>query len=89
MECALCKVQYVGKAETGETTQQAQERCKQFKIYLCQFTFQKTWTLIEQIRNTHTTNKGTLKFRLKRGKEFWIQKLETLTHKRLNQELNV
>ena len=27
MECALCKVQYVGKAETGETTQQAQERC--------------------------------------------------------------
>ena len=45
-------------------------------------------TLIEQLSNIHTTHKDTLKFRLKRREDFWIQKLETLTPKKLNQELN-
>ena len=47
MECTLCEVQYVGKAETVQRkTKQTYERCKQSKIYPCRFTFQKTWTLI-------------------------------------------
>ena len=33
---------------------------------------------MEQLTNIHTTEKDTLKFRLKRRENFWIQKLETL-----------
>ena len=37
--------------------------------------------------NIHTTNKETLKFRLKRREGFWIKKVETLTLEGLNQKL--
>ena len=52
------------------------------------FNFHAKFTLIEQLSNIHTTDKETLKFRLKRREYFWIQKLEMLTPKGLNQELN-
>ena len=45
-------------------------------------------TLIEQLSNIDTAVKETLKFQWKRREDFWIQKLETLTPKGLNQELN-
>ena len=44
--------------------------------------------LTEQLSNIHRTYKETLKFRLKRREDFLIQKLEMLTPKVLNQELN-
>ena len=43
---------------------------------------------MEQVSNIHTTDKDSLKFRLKHREDFWIQKLGTLTPKGLNQELN-
>ena len=52
------------------------------------FNLHAKFTLIEQLSNIHTTDNHTLKFRLKRRKDFWIQKLETLTLKGLNQEFN-
>ena len=42
------------------------------------------FTLIEQLSNIHTTDKGNLDFQLKHCEDFWIQKLETLTPKGLN-----
>ena len=52
------------------------------------FNLHAKFTLIEQLSNIHKTDKGTLKFQLKRREDFWIQKLRTLTPKVLNQELN-
>ena len=52
------------------------------------FNLHAKFTLIEQLSNIHKTDKGTLKFQLKRRVDFWIQKLRTLTPKVLNQELN-
>ena len=45
------------------------------------------FTLIEQLSNIHKTDQETLQFRLKRSEDFWIQNLEMLTPKGLNQEL--
>ena len=52
------------------------------------FNLHAKFILIKQLSNIDTTDKDTLKFRLKRREDFWIQKLETLTLKGLNQELN-
>ena len=52
------------------------------------FNLHAKFILIEQLNNIYTTDKETLKFRLKYREDFWIQKLETLTPKGLNQELN-
>ena len=99
MECALCKIQYVGKAETAFNIRLNNHRkdVNNPKSIPANFHFRKPghsfnlhakFTLIEQLSNIHTTDKETLKFRLKRREDFWIQKLETLTPKGLNQELN-
>ena len=45
------------------------------------FNLHAKFTLIEQLSNIHTIDKDALKFRSKRRKDFWIQKLETLTLK--------
>ena len=45
-------------------------------------------TLIEQLSNIRTTDKDTLKFRLKRREDLPKQKLGMLTPKGLNQVLN-
>ena len=52
------------------------------------FNLHAKFTLIEQLSTIHTTDKETLKFPLKRREDLWIQKLETLTPKELNKELN-
>ena len=99
MECALCKIQYVGKAETAFNIRLNNHRkdVNNPKSILANFHFKKSgdsfslhakFILIKQLNNIHTTDKETLKFRLKRREDFWIQKLETLTPKGLNQELN-
>ena len=100
MECTLCKVQYVGKAETGFNIRLNNHRKDvnnskpiptdlHFRKPGHSFNLHAKFTLIKQLSNIHTTDKETLKFRLKCCEDFWIQKLEMLTPKGLNQELNV
>ena len=100
MECALCKIQYVGKAETAFNIRLNNHRkdVNNPKSIPADFHFRKTghsfnlhakFTLIKQLSNIQTTHKETLKFRLKCREDFWIQKFETLTPKMLNQEPNV
>ena len=99
MECALCKIQYVGKAETAFNIRLNNHRKDvnnpksipadfHFRKPGCSFNLHTKFTLIEQLTNIHTAGKETLKFRLKSREDFWIQKLKTLTPKGLNQELN-
>ena len=52
------------------------------------FNLHEKFTLIEQLNNIQATYKESLKFQLIRREDLWIQVLETLTPKRLNQELN-
>ena len=98
MECALCKIQYVGKAETTFIIRlnNHREDINNPKSIPADLHFRKPghafnlhpkFTLIEQLSNIHTTDKDTLKLRSKCREDFWIQKLETLTPKALNQEL--
>ena len=99
MECASCKVQYVGQAETAFNIRLNNHRKNvnnpksipadlYFRKLGHSFDLHAKFTLIEQLSNIRTTEKDTLKFRLKRWEDFWIQKLKTLTPKGLNQELN-
>ena len=94
MECALCKIQYVGKAETAFKIRLNNHRkdLNNLTSIRANFHFRKPghsfnlhakFTLIEQLSNIHTTDKQTLKSRFKRSEDFWIQKLETLTPKGL------
>ena len=100
MECTLCKVQYVGKAGTGFNIRLNNHRKDvnnskpiptdlHFRKPGHSFNLHAKFTLIKQLSNIHTTDKETLKFRLKCCEDSWIQKLEMLTPKGLNQELNV
>ena len=84
MECALCKIQYVGKAKTAFNIRLNNNRkdVNNPKPIPAAFHFRKPghsfnlhvkFTLMEQLSNIHTTDKETLKFRLKRCKDFWIQ----------------
>ena len=99
MECALCKIQYVGKAETAFNIGLNNHRkdVSNPKSIPADFHFRKPghsfnlhakFTLIKQQSNIRTIDKETLKLGLKHCEDFWIQKLETLTPKGLNQELN-
>ena len=93
MECELCKIQYVSNIWLNNHRKDVSNP----KSIPADFHFRNPghssnlyakFTLNEQLSNIHTTDKETLKFRLKRREDFWIQKLETLTPKGLNQELN-
>ena len=99
MKCVLCKVQYVGKAETAFNIRLNNYRKnvnnpKSIPAYLhfrkrgYSCNLHAKFTLIEQLSNIHTTDKDTLKFQLKHREDFRIPKLETLTPKGLKQELN-
>ena len=46
------------------------------------------FTLLEQSTEISNVSKDTVRLRLKEREDFWIIKLETLTPKGLNQELN-
>ena len=99
MECTLCKVQYVGKAETAFNIRLNKHRKDvnypksitadlQFRKPGHSFNLHAKFTLIEQLSNIHAKEKNTLKFRLKHCEDLWIQKLEMLMPKGLSQELN-
>ena len=99
MECASCRVQYDGKAETAFNIRLNNDRKDvnnpksiptdlHFKKHGHSFNLHAKFILIEQLSNIHTTDKNILKFRLKRREDFRIQKLKTLTPTGLNQELN-
>ena len=75
MECASCKVQYVGKAETPFNIRLNNHRKDvnnpksipadlHFRKPEHSFNLHAKFTLIEQLSNIHTTDKDTLKFRL-------------------------
>ena len=76
IECVLCKVQYIGKAETvfNRRLNNHRKDVNNPKTIPADLHLRKTGysfnlhaklTLIEQLRNIHTTEKETLKFRLK------------------------
>ena len=101
MECTLCKIQYVGKANKPFNIRLSNNRegangnnpnAMSASIHFKQpgHTFNKhaEFTLIEQINNTLNTDIDTMKIRLKRREDFWILKPDTLTPKGLNPELN-
>ena len=101
MECTLCKIQYVGKAETSFNIRLNNHRIDangnnpkaipasiHFKQPGHNFNKHAKFTLIEQINNTINTDIDTIKIRLKRREYFWILKLDTLTPRELNQKLN-
>ena len=96
---SLCKVQYVGKSEAAFNIRLNSHRKDvnnpksipadlHFRKSGHSFNLHAKLRLTEQLSNIHRTYKETLKFRLKRREDFLIQKLEMLTPKVLNQELN-
>ena len=85
MECPLSKVQYARKAETAFNIRLNNHRQDvnnpksipadlDFRKPGHSFNLHAKFTLIEQLSNTHTTDKDTLKFRLKHSEDFWTQK---------------
>ena len=87
MECALCKVQYVGKDVNNPKSIPADSYFRK-PGHLFSLRLHAKFTIIEQLSNIHITDKDTIKFQLKRREDFWIQKHERLTPEGLNQELN-
>ena len=83
MECTSYRVQYVGKAVTAFNIRLNNHRkdVNNPKSIPADFHFRKPGhsfnlhaklTLIEQLSNTHTGDKDTLKSRLKRREDVWI-----------------
>ena len=99
LECILCNIQYVGKSETSfdirlnnyrkdVNYQKAIPACVHFRKEGRDFIQHAKFTLIEQLTETENVNKPTLKLHLKYREDFWILKLDTLSPKGLNEELN-
>ena len=97
MECELCNIQYVGKAETAFNIRLNNHRKdvkdpkaipadKHFNQTGHNFNKHAKFILIEQLQNIDKTSSETLKDRLKKREKFWINKLKTLTPLGLNQE---
>lgn len=99
LECILCNIQYVGKSETpfnirlnnhrkDVNSPKAIPACLHFRKERHNFLKHARFTLIEELSEKDNISKETLKLRLKQRENFWILKLQTLTPKGLNQELN-
>ena len=99
MECKLCKLQYVGKAETAFNIRLNNHRKdikdpkaipadKHFNQPQHSFNNHAKFILIEQLQNIDKTSTETLKDRLKKRESFWIKKLKTLKPHGLNHETN-
>ena len=96
IECALCKVHYVGTAFNIRLNNHGKDvsNTKSIPADLHfsnpghSFSLHEKFISIKQLSNIHTTDKDTLKLRLKRREDFWIQNLKMLTSKGLNQKLN-
>ena len=98
MECTKCKVQYVGKSETDFNIRLNNHRkdvnnlngipvSRHISKAHHEFNTHAKFTIIEQLKNTNIS-KETITKRLKQRENFWIQTLDTLKPKGLNQELN-
>ena len=70
------------------TTRKLFQHIQHFKQPGHDFNKNAKFTLIEQLNNITNTDKNILQIKLKRREGFWILKLDTLTPKGLNQELN-
>ena len=99
LESILCSIQYVGKLETsfnirlnnqpkGVSNPKAIPACVHFRNEGHNLIQHSKFTLIEQLNETENISKTALKLRLKRREDFWILKLDTLSPKGLNQDLN-
>ena len=98
MECSLCNIQYIGKAETQfnirlnnhrkdshkDNSLQADQH---FKLPSHNFNQQTKFTLTEQLDNMNI-EKELATLRLKKREDFWILKLKTLHPHGMNAELN-
>ena len=90
MACTICKIQYIGKAETpfnirlnnhrkdaNGNNPKAIPASIHFEQPGPNFNKHAKFTLIEQINNTINTDINIIKRRLKRREDFWILKLDT------------
>ena len=98
MECILCKMQYVGKAETAFNLRLNNHRkdtkkpnsilaCKHFQEKGHNFNKHAKFIIIDNLVNKHGS-KEALREMLVIRENFWIQKLKTLVPFGLNQELS-
>ena len=97
LECTLCKKQYVRKSGTSFNIR-LNNHCKEIKkpdaILACThfqeknhvFNKHRKFIIIDKLTNT-TKSKDILRQRLIERENFWIQALETLHPKELNQKL--
>ena len=99
MECTICNLHHVGKNETllNIRLNNHMEDVKDHKAILADKHFQKNghrfneharFMIIDRLANTNL-DKEILRERLIQRERFWVQKLETLYPKGLNQELNM
>ena len=99
LEGILCNIQYVGKSETSFNIILNNHRkdvsnpkgipaCVHFRKEGRNFIQHAKFTLIVPLTETENVSKVTLKLPLKLKQDFWILKLDTLSPKGLNQELN-
>ena len=99
LECKLCKIQDVGKAETAFNIRLHNHRKdvkdpkaipadKHFNQTGHNFHLHAKLIIIEQLQEIEKTSNEILKERLKTRETFWIKKLKTLTPSGLNQDLN-
>ena len=99
LECELCKIQYVGNAETAFNIRLNNNRKdvkdpkaipvdKHFNQTGHNFNLRSKFIIIEQLQDIEKTSNEILKERLKTRETFWIKKLKTLTPSGLNQDLN-
>ena len=97
MECTLCKIEYVGKAETPfnirlnnlrQDSNGNNPKALPASIHFKQPDHNFNKHVKFKLNNTIDTDIDTIKIRLRRREDFWILKLDTLTPKGLNQELS-
>ena len=100
LECELCKIQYVGKAETAFNIRLNNHRKdvkdpkaitvdKHFSQTGHNFNLHAKFIIIEQLQDIEKTSNKILKERLKTRKTFWIKNFKTLTPSGLNQNLDL
>ena len=98
MECTLCKMQYVRKAETALNLRLNNHRkdtkkpnsilaCKHFQEQEHNFNKHAKFIIIDKLVNLHSS-KEALREILVIRENSWIQKLKTLVPFGLNQELS-
>ena len=98
MECILCKMRYVAKAETAFNLRLNNNRkdtqkpnsilaCKYFQEKGHNFNKHAKFIIIDKVINLHGSKKA-LREMLVIRENVWIQKLKTLVPFRLNQELS-